>query len=51
MAIYTDIDDQDLTNEEADYFGNPNYFTKSGDVMAGLVYERHYLHCKVCPAV
>ena len=40
MAIYTDIEDQNLTSEEADYFGKPNYFTKSGDVMAGLVYER-----------
>ena len=54
MAIYTDIDDQDLTNEEADYFGNPNYFTKSGDVMAGLVYERliytQYKELKLVPA-
>lgn len=40
MAIYTDIEDQNLTQEEQNYFGNANYFTSSGDVMAGLVYER-----------
>ena len=40
MAIYTDIDDLDLTQDEKNYFGNANYFTSSGDVMAGVVYER-----------
>ena len=54
MAIYTDIDDQDLTQEEKNYFGNAGYFTRSGDVMAGLVYERYiytqYKELKLVPA-
>jgi len=40
MAVYTDIEDQNLTQDERNYFGSANYFTSSGDVMAGLVYER-----------
>ena len=40
MAVYVEIEDQDLTQDEEDYFGNAGYFTRSGDVMAGFVYEK-----------
>ena len=40
MAIYKEIEDQDLTQEEKEYFGNAGYFTRSGDVQAGFVYEK-----------
>ena len=40
MAVYVEIEDQDLTQDEENYFGNAGYFTRSGDVMAGFVYEK-----------
>ena len=40
MAVYVEIEDQDLTQDEQNYFGNAGYFTRSGDVMAGFVYEK-----------
>ena len=40
MAVYVEIEDQDLTQDEENYFGSAGYFTRSGDVMAGFVYEK-----------